>query len=37
MHINNRAKRHMTKRLLRDLYVEWHRLESGLNTAPKLA
>lgn len=26
-HINNRAKRHMTKRLLRDLYVEWNRLE----------
>jgi hypothetical protein len=40
-HINNRAKRHVTKRLLRDLFVEWRRLDAeardGLNTAPKLA
>lgn len=28
MHINNRAKRHVTKRLLRDLFVEWRRLDA---------
>lgn len=27
-HINNRAKRHMMKRLLRDLFVEWRRLDA---------
>lgn len=35
-HINNRAKRHMTKRLLRDLYVEWRRLDAALLDTPKL-
>lgn len=27
-HINNRAKRHMMKRLLRDLFIEWRRLDA---------
>lgn len=27
VHINNRAKRHMTKRLIRDLFIEWRRLD----------
>jgi hypothetical protein len=36
-HINNRAKRHMTKRLIRDLWIEWRRLDReamGLPYAP---
>lgn len=27
-HINNRAKRHMMKRLLHDLFIEWRRLDA---------
>lgn len=34
-HINNRAKRHMTKRLIRDLWIEWRRLDrEALGYAP---
>lgn len=28
MHINNRAKRYVTKRLLQDLFIEWRRLDA---------
>ncbi|MGB3042508.1 MAG: hypothetical protein WBB98_04920 [Xanthobacteraceae bacterium] len=27
-HINNRAKRHMTKQLIQDLFIEWRRLDA---------
>lgn len=33
-HINNRAKRHVTKRLLRDLFVEWRRLDAEARGEP---